>query len=165
MNNHTSVSKANHDEDINGIFFCDEAFICQEIKREDEEQVMQILLSDLSDAKHTFASFPISKKVLALRYMLSQRILTTPYLTEAEKTVLVADYRDAIGSLCSTRNDGITRTIALSSILITRLLYIVEDLSLDEFYQLQELLIPLATGYKVIMDVIHNRLIFHQSHE
>lgn len=165
MNNYTSVNKANYDEDINGVFFCDEAFLYEEIKREDEEEVMQVLLSDLSDAKHTFASLSISKKVLALRYMLSQRILTTPYLTEPEKTILLADYGDAIGSLCSTRDDGITRTIALSSILITRLLYIVEDLSWDEFYRLQELLIPLANGYNVIMDVIHNRLLFHQSHE
>ncbi len=165
MNNHTRINNANYDEDINGIFFCDESFLRYQMTRQEEEQVMPVLLDDLSDAKYAFSSLSISMKVLALRYILSQRILTTPFLAEPERTRLLSDYSEAIGSLCSTRDDGITRTIALSSILITRLLYIVEDLTWEEFYRLQDQLIPLAKGYDVIMDVIHNRLLFHQSHE
>lgn len=165
MNQHMNTNRENYDADVDGAFFCDEAFLDATLSKQEEMQIMQVVLADLSDAKYVFSSLSMSKKVLALRYMLSQRILITPYLAKPEKNILNEQYAQSIGSLCSTDENGRTHTIALSGMLITRLLYIVEDLSRDEFHQLQHQLIPLHHGYIIVMDVIFNRLTFHQNHE
>lgn len=143
-----------------GTVFVDERFYLTPLMPEMEQQFINLLLGDLSAAKHIFQPMNSDMKIQCLRYIFSYRIFNSSLVSEAVK----ADYKQSIeetfGSICDV-DHHCQNCIFIETAIITLVLYISEVMDMKEFEYIEYHLKPLGKGYDIILQTIKSRLLFH----
>lgn len=148
-----------NESDIN--LFSDRAFSKVILSNVEESVYITIQSIELAEAKYLFRELTMEQKIRAIRYSLSRRIFESTLISDYKKQDIKSLYEESYGSLCAMNKTG-TETIALESQLITRILYIAEAMSLEEFYIMKQKLMEVNCNYYVIIQVIESRLNFHK---
>jgi len=147
---------------IDVILFSDNKFKDVPLSREEESVYITIQTIELSEAKSLYKELTSTQKIRAIRYIFSRRIYESELISSNKLNLLRESYEESYGSLCAMSEHG-TKTIALESQLITRILYIAESMSAKEFHLMEHELLHVNCEYDVITQVINSRLSFHRN--